>query len=309
MDAKAITEKSKELQKAVGSNAAPDVIKSILNELRKGVQPSEEILRSTRIGVTVNKLKQYKSRDIAALAHDIVSKWREEVEAKRGNGAAKKRSVTSPSGTGSPAPSQQQDTLNKSQQQYTSQPSEPTTPNVALDKRTQKTDGIEVKPTGNAVRDRCAGLIYDGLAFSSPDPPKAVLTSASAIEAEIHSKLGPEDKEAYKTKIRSLYQNLKANGDLRGDLLGGKVTPEKFVAMTHEELKSADRRKEDKDLEKENMRLAQAPKEEKSLYAGADEKRRRTDDDVLPLFGLWEEVEGNSPCLACRVQNADTKSV
>ena len=268
MDAKAISEKSKELTKAVGSNAAPDVVKRILNDLKTGVAATEEVLRSTRIGVTVNKLKSYKNRDVASLAGEIVRKWRDEVEAKRGdqNGAKKsqtQRSAASPSGASSPAA--RQGTPNRSQQK--TQPSPPPTPKVPLDKRNQKTDGIDVKPTGNAVRDRCAGLLYDGLVFMQGDAPKTVLSAAAAIEGTIHAKLGPEDKEAYKTKVRSLYQNLKnkANGGLRSDLISGAVSPDKLVEMTHEELKSAERRAEDRELQKENMRRAQAPQEEKSV--------------------------------------------
>ena len=254
MDVRAIAEKSKELTKAVSTGASPDIIKKILNELKTGVKPTEEILRSTRIGVTVNRLKTSKQRDVASLAGEIVRRWRDQVEAKR-----------SSSGTASPAPAGSQQ--GKQSSIPPTQPSQPATPKVPLEKRTQKTDEIKVAPTGNAVRDRCAGLLYDGLAFMSPDPVKMVLNTAAAIETTIYEKLGPEDKDVYKSKVRSLYQNLKnkSNARLRGELLTGKLAPEKFVEMSHEELKSAERRKEDASLEKENMRLAQAPQEEKSV--------------------------------------------
>ena len=37
------------------------------------------------------------------------------------------------------------------------------------------------------------------------------------------------------------------------------------MSMSHDELKSAERKEEDKELQKENMRMAQAPQEEKSI--------------------------------------------
>ena len=260
MDAKAITEKSKELAKAVSSNASPEIVTRILNELKRGVVPTEEILRSTRIGVTVNKLKGYKNRDVATLASEIIRKWRDEVEAKRDKNGPK-RSMNSPSGTASPAPGQE------TPKQQSLQVSTPPTPNVPLDKRNKTTDKIEVKPTNNAVRDRCAGLLYDGLAFMSPDPPKTILSVATAIEASIHSKFGPEKNPAYGNKVRSLFQNLKnkSSGGLRADLLSGATSPEKFITLSQEELKSAERKAEDKKLEKENMMAAQAPQDEKSV--------------------------------------------
>ena len=256
MDVRAISEKSKELTKAVSSGASPDIIKGILNELKTGVKPTEEILRSTRIGVTVNRLKTSKHRDVAGLAGEIVRRWRDQVEAKR-----------SISGTASPALTPTGSQPGKQSSIPPIQSSQPATPKVPLEKRTQKTDEVKVAPTGNAVRDRCAGLLYDGLAFMSPDPVKTVLNAAAAIETTIYEKLGPEEKDAYKSKVRSLYQNLKnkSNARLRASLLNGKLAPEKFVEMSHEELKSAERRKEDASLEKENMRLAQAPQEEKSV--------------------------------------------
>jgi transcription elongation factor S-II len=71
--------------------------------------------------------------------------------------------------------------------------------------------------------------------------------------------------EAYKTKIRSLFQNLKSksNPQLRKRVLSGEIPSKKFVVMTHDEMKSDERRAEEEKLEKENMNqalVAQVPK-------------------------------------------------
>lgn len=67
--------------------------------------------------------------------------------------------------------------------------------------------------------------------------------------------------------MRSLYQNLKnkSNPSLRKRVLSGEVTPERFVVMTHEELKSAERRAEDAKIQKENMDMAMVAQAERSV--------------------------------------------
>jgi transcription elongation factor S-II len=47
--------------------------------------------------------------------------------------------------------------------------------------------------------------------------------------------------------------------------LDGSIKPEKFVKMTHEELKSAERRAEDAKMIHENMKDAMVAQEEKSV--------------------------------------------
>jgi transcription elongation factor S-II len=73
--------------------------------------------------------------------------------------------------------------------------------------------------------------------------------------------------DAYKGKMRSLFQNLKSksNPALRKDVLAGRITPKKFVVMSHDEMKSEYRRAEDEKLEKENMNQAMVAQVEKSV--------------------------------------------
>jgi transcription elongation factor S-II len=67
--------------------------------------------------------------------------------------------------------------------------------------------------------------------------------------------------------MRSLFQNLKnkANQKLRDQVYNGTVTPEKFVVMSAEELKSDERRAADLKMMKENMDAAMVAQEEKSV--------------------------------------------
>ena len=96
-----------------------------------------------------------------------------------------------------------------------------------------------------------------------------MLRIARDVELAAYNTYQSETSDQYKTKMRSLYQNLKnkSNPQLRRRVLSGEITPKRFVTMTHEELKSAERRAEDARLEKENMNQAMVAQVEKSISA------------------------------------------
>ncbi|EED18592.1 transcription elongation factor S-II [Talaromyces stipitatus ATCC 10500] len=284
MDAKEIEFKAKALTKAATSSEPPANIINILKELQKGVRPTEDLLRSTRIGIVVNKLKQHKAQDVARLSSEIVSKWRSEVNKQKSNGSPNPhRSSTPRTGTASPAPA--------------STPGDRKS-TVPPEKRSWKADGVDTNVTNNKVRDSCLGLMYDGLSFMSTELPKVVLAKAIAVEAAAFTSFGPETKEQYKTKIRSLFQNLKnkSNPQLRQRVLSNEVTPEKFVKMTHEELKSDERRALDEKIHKENMDKAMVAQAERSISSSLQcgkcgqrkvtytEAQTRSADEPMTLF-------------------------
>ena len=251
MDVKTIQEKSKSLVKATSLNESPSVLIGILNELKTGVVANEDLLRSTRIGVTVNKSKMHKNPEVARLASEIVRKWRDDIQRGKPSTPNGRKHTLTPDKTGSPAPSQEHAKKAK----------------VAPAERSWRKDGIDVAKTGQATRDNCIGLIYDGLVPLSTATPSQILTIACSVEQAAYKLLGPEDREPYKSKVRALYQNLKnkSNPELRIRVVSGDIKPEKLISMSHDELKSEERRKEDEKLEAENMREAQVPKAEKSI--------------------------------------------
>lgn len=103
----------------------------------------------------------------------------------------------------------------------------------------------------------------------STDPPTApdeILIVAKQVEAAAYANAGSVN-DAYKAKMRSLFQNLKnkTNPQLRKRVLAGDVAPSKFVVMTHEEMKSDERRAEDKALNQVNMNQAMVAQVEKAI--------------------------------------------
>ena len=75
------------------------------------------------------------------------------------------------------------------------------------------------------------------------------------------------DGQDYRAKLRSLFQNLKnvSNPELGPRVLSGEIPAKRFVVMSHDELKSAQRRAEDQKLEADNLKKAQVPMAEKSI--------------------------------------------
>lgn len=229
MDSKEVVEKSKALQKATVAQDSPENIIRILNELKTGVKPDEDLLRSTKIGVIVNRSKQHSDPAVARLASEIVKKWRDDVQRAKGSSPSGKKS---PNGTASPVPT---NTTNGKPKL-----------NVPPAERDWKKDKVDIARTNQATRDGCIGLIYNGLCFMSTAAPSEILQKATAVEAAGFAKLGPETNPGYSSKMRSLFINLKSktNPQLRVTVLEGGISPEGFVIMSADELKSEKQRKE-----------------------------------------------------------------
>lgn len=288
MEAKEIELKSKALAKAAGQNEPAPTIVAILKELQQGVKATEDLLRSTRVGIIVNKLKQHKAPEVARLASEIVSKWRNEVNKQKAAGTPSRRPSGSPkssqNGTASPAAATPSDKASKL--------------SVPPDKRSWKADGVEMNQTSNRIRDSCIGLMYDGLCLNTTEAPRAVLSTALSVETAAFNAFGPETKEQYRTKIRSLYQNLKnkSNPMLRVRVLSGEVTADDFVRLSHEELRSAEQREQDRKIEKENMDRAMVAQAERSISTSLQcgkcgqrkvtytEAQTRSADEPMTLF-------------------------
>jgi transcription elongation factor S-II len=196
----------------------------------------------------VSKQKQNPNKEVARLASDIVAKWKKIVTADK----AKKVTMVGSSprkGTSSPAPT-----------------NEPKAFKGDVSKRRWDMESVDTKRTGIPTRDACIGLLYNGLAFMSEESSTSIIIRAMEVEQAAYTEYGGETNE-YKKKLRSLFQNLKntSNRELGPRVMSGEIPASRFVIMTHEELKSVERRKEDEKLEKENLLKAQVPMAQKSV--------------------------------------------
>ena len=266
MDKAAITDCSKNLQKATAASAPASTIIAILNDLKNNLRANEDLLRSTKIGIIVNRSKTHADPAVAKLASECVRKWREDISKQKSSGTAspngsqngKTAGKGSPSGTASPVPNQNGSSGTGNSEQKSA---------VAPADRNFTKDKVNISQTNQATRDNCIGLIYNGLCFMSTVPSSTILAKAVEIEAAGFAAIGPESNPAYSAKFRSLFMNLKNKGNkaLREKVLSGDIPPEKFVVMSAEELKSKERREGDEKLKQENLKDAQMPQMEKSI--------------------------------------------
>ncbi|CEJ88874.1 Putative Transcription elongation factor S-II [[Torrubiella] hemipterigena] len=248
MDQRELEARIRALSKTVGANEPPESALRLLETLKKDAAPTEEMLRATKAGVVVGKLRSNTNKEIARAAAELVTKWKKMVEAEKSSKNSKKPATSS--ATASPAAS-------GSKAAFTGDP----------ENRKFESDGVDTNRTESKVRNSCIGLIYNGLAYRSTDAPANVIARAVAVESAAFKLFKQEESADYKKKIRSLFSNLKnkANKELRKGVNSGDISPDRFVAMTDEDLKSEELRKKEIELEKENMKKAQVPMGEKSI--------------------------------------------
>lgn len=251
LNAKQLTEASKQIQKAAREDDPSSTLISLMQPL-EGWKASEDLLRSTQIGITVGKLRMSKDTRVASMANKLITGWKTDV--KKVGSPMSKGVSSGRSGTNSPAPAPKSAPAPK---KFKADP----------EKRNTKEDGVDYNVTGDSTRDSCIKLMYDGLAFMSEEAPDDILTAARSVEQAAFASHGSDTSTAYKAKMRSLFQNLKMkpNKSLRKDVYSGKISPERFVKMTSDELKSEEQRLKDAALEKENMNKAMTAQEEKAI--------------------------------------------
>ncbi|KAL2675190.1 hypothetical protein Neosp_011372 [[Neocosmospora] mangrovei] len=256
MDERELASRVKALTKCVAANEPPENVIKLLESLKKDASPTEEMLRATRAGVFVGKLRSNSNKEIARAAAELVTKWKKLVEQEK-NSKLHKAKMGSPapapaSSPAAPPPS----SSGGAKKAFKGDP----------EKRKYDSDGVDIKRTDSTVRNQCIGLIYNGLAYRSTASESDVIAKAVSVEHAAYTRNKGETPE-YKKKIRSLFTNLKnkSNKDLGRRVMSGDISADRFVVMTDDELKSEDQRKKEVELEKENMKKAQVPMAEKSI--------------------------------------------
>ncbi|KAJ3558105.1 hypothetical protein NM688_g1107 [Phlebia brevispora] len=233
-------------------------ILGILGTLKAQAKITEPILRESRAGLAVGKLRSHSSKAVSELAKEIVKKWKHMVELEKQHGKAAPASATSSAAEKPP--------IVRKQSTASATPSTSTTPtptsgtptasasNSKSDVRTARTDGMKINHTGDNTRDKCAELIYDALAFDSGSPSEQIFSRAKAIEAAVLNEHGGVNA-AYKSKIRSLFVNLKDknNPGLRESVVSGDLPIQRFVKMSSQDMASEERRAADARIREENL--------------------------------------------------------
>ncbi|KAJ7235082.1 transcription elongation factor [Mycena haematopus] len=235
----------KKLVKQLQTTSNNEDITAILRTLRKDFKVNEAILRESKAGLAVGKLRTHASKDVSDLAKEIVKQWKNEVE----------KAKAAAGGGGKPVVGV--NTTARKASVASNGPGTPKTPNGASpNTRTMKSDGVSTSTgfTGDKTRDKCIELVYDAIASDSGAPVDLLLNKAKAIEAAVFQDLGGT-ANPYPTKMRSLFVNLKDknNPGLREAVANGDIPVERFVKMTSQEMASDDRKKADEAIKQQNL--------------------------------------------------------
>lgn len=167
--------------------------------------------------------------------------------------------------------------------------------------RTSKTDDIDTRVTEDKTRNKCIELVYDSLAMDSGagkrlsytnlvskdwrdnnlliEDSKIILERSIEIEAATHRNI--KDAAGYRTKMRTLYLNIKAkdNPELRASIISGEVDGSLMWSMSPADMASAEKKAELAALSQAALFNAQAAapkKSETDMFECGKCKKRRT---------------------------------
>ncbi|OBZ73317.1 Transcription elongation factor S-II [Grifola frondosa] len=226
------TTELKSLVKHLHNASTDEEIVTILKTLKQEAKITEAILRESKAGLAVGKLRAHATKEVSDLAKEIVKKWKTEVE----------REKQIHGGSGSKASAHAKPPVMR-KASTTSTSATPTTP-----------DAVKIEVTGDRTRDKCIELVYDALVFDSGAPSELILTRAKGIEVTVLNDYGGTN-QGYKSKIRSLFVNLKDknNPSLRESIVAGELSVQKFCRMTSQEMASEERKAADQKIAQENL--------------------------------------------------------
>ena len=270
---------SSEIRTAVGAldraRTAHDTpaLRDILVQLDSGLVATESLLRETKVGVHVNKLRTYEDAEVAGLVKKIIKKWKDQVSAdkKKRKPAVKKEPAQEKEEktTGVDDGGQAAASKAKTAAAAVSKTDAAAVSGVVKGPRTPLTDGINIDTYPDSTRNRSISALYTAVAIDTAAAAERILETCTAIEAAIFVQNKDKVNDAYRNKLRSLILNMKNknNPQLRANVLDGTIPPAKLTTMSSAELAPESLKKELEQLHQKNLFDAQ----------GAVEKRAVTD--------------------------------
>ncbi|KAK9372882.1 transcription factor S-II, central domain-containing protein [Lipomyces chichibuensis] len=253
----------KSLMSGLEKASTPQITIDILEQLKKDVVPTEKLLRETKLGIAVNKLRSHSEKKISELVKSMIKKWKDEVTVQKASSHA--QSSTPPSGTtANKPPPVVAPSFAPPPDVSTSKPKVQRPPNGAP--RDVKTDGVKTDIYDDRVRNSCVTVTYNALASDSDAHADTIFECSKDIERVVfQNEKGAT--QAYRTKMRSLYLNLKdaKNPNLRYRVVSGEISAERLYRMSPQEMASEDLKNEIKRLEEKNLFNAQGAKEQRAV--------------------------------------------
>lgn len=249
MDSKTVLQYAKDLEAMKNQE---DKVLPLLTTLEKDFgQPTEKILRETKIGVVVNGFKKSTNPEIANKAKRIIIAWKEAITKQ------KKSKVKASSG----APTSGSSTsTKKTQQQSNDEDSMPEKP------RSSKIDGVNTTVHNVKLRDMVIKAVYDALCKESRKSSDDILKISVGIEDALN-KYSDKDEKKYKDKYRVVFSNIisKTNRDLKKKILNQDISAEYLVNCDPMDLAPEHLQKKLEEIKKKNLHDAQGATIERSV--------------------------------------------
>ncbi|KAK1935004.1 Transcription elongation factor A protein 2 [Phytophthora citrophthora] len=190
------------------------------------------ILKETKMGHTVGKLRKHENEKIASLARLLVKSWKNMALSPRPSASEEHKASSS--------------TKTNSHKKETSP------------KPSSGSNGLKTAPKPPAARVSSTPFIPAGLdkvratvrtklkeileASEGGDPGQVAASVEVAMARMYHMGAPGEQKKEYMAKYRQLSFNLKKNGDLRQNLLDDSVSGDQLIKMSAEELATEEKR-------------------------------------------------------------------
>ncbi|MBW0553044.1 hypothetical protein O181_092759, partial [Austropuccinia psidii MF-1] len=266
------------------SNSNTTEVKNILNQLKKEVVPTEELIRTTKIGIAVAKQRQNSDPEVAKLAKMIVTEWKHLVKAPSNQVTSGGSQSANSTNQKSPNPNSNQTLRSPPALSQTKASSTSSTPLASLPKpaasltatsssaplsslpkpstaiskktgpRSSRTEdqSLDFEFLQDKVRNGSLRAVFDALIFDSDAPADLVHERAKSIELEVNR---TNDSTGYKNKMRSLIFNLrdKNNPGLREAVVSGELGASKLCRMGPQDMASEERKAQDRKLAEENL--------------------------------------------------------
>ena len=142
--------------------------------------PHGEIIKETKVGVTVNKYRSHDNTEINTLVKKMIRNWRDAVQAEKNNKkklAAASSSNNSPSSpsNGSSKPATSSTTTSSNSTTSTTNKAAPPAPPARTGPRNPRTDGVNTQIYENDVRNASIGALYTSLAVDREDSSQHIL--------------------------------------------------------------------------------------------------------------------------------------
>ncbi|SPO25213.1 related to transcription elongation factor TFIIS [Ustilago trichophora] len=247
----------KQLSKLATSSDS-EAILSIFSKLKSGLSaPTEDVIRQSKIGVAVGKMRSHSDKKVADQAKSLVKDWKAIVDKQRAQQQSSANSSKAPSSTASPAPTSKADASTNGNGVADASPS--STPTTAAAAKPASTTKIDFEILNDKVRNACLKLLYQALEIGKEQHgwnDSQIFDAAVAVEAAILANQGKGSVTTdYRNKVRSLSLNIKDknNPDLRVRVVERDIPADKLVTMTNEELASDKRKREIEELQMQNL--------------------------------------------------------